>query len=259
MNTNNSLDKQPPMGRIENGIAANYDFSICDVFSEAWEKVPGFKGPIWLGFLICLGVAIGIYIALGLVGSLISIVSTILSVLVCSIAEIFLYFVPYVMAAGIAMMGIKRSVNLPVRGEMVLDYFSSYWRIVGAVSLKWIVAPLPILVGLMLTVFLYHLLFVSAVVLLLSIAGSLYLFLGYYFVLPLTVEKKLELWQTLEVSRKGVTQHWFKICFTLILLHLIIVISAIPLGIGLIWTLPLAQSVNGVLYRTLFGVEQASS
>lgn len=33
-----------------------------------------------------------------------------------------------------------------------------------------------------------------------------------------------------------------------------LLLSAIPLGIGLVWTLPLAFIAIGVLYRTIFGV-----
>ena len=43
----------------------------------------------------------------------------------------------------------------------------------------------------------------------------------------------------------------------MILMMLIAAVSAIPLGIGLIWTYPMMINVIGILYRDIFGVEEA--
>ena len=37
-----------------------------------------------------------------------------------------------------------------------------------------------------------------------------------------------------------------------------IMVSAIPLGIGLVWSIPLMVVAMGVLYRTIFGVLPAA-
>ena len=77
-----------------------------------------------------------------------------------------------------------------------------------------------------------------------------------YFLLDeiFVVERGLTPWQALEASRKAITQHWFKVFGLFLLLGLITLISAIPLGIGLVWTIPLFVIAMGVLYRTIFGV-----
>jgi uncharacterized membrane protein len=38
---------------------------------------------------------------------------------------------------------------------------------------------------------------------------------------------------------------------------LIFFVAMIPLGIGLIWAVPLISIAYGVVYRTIFGLEQA--
>lgn len=58
----------------------------------------------------------------------------------------------------------------------------------------------------------------------------------------------------MEVSRKAVTQQWFKIFGLLLLLALIQIVSLIPLGVGLVWSIPLWVISLGILYRTIFGV-----
>lgn len=72
--------------------------------------------------------------------------------------------------------------------------------------------------------------------------------------IPLVVERGLTPWQALETSRKAITQRWFKVFGLFLLLGLITLVSAIPLGVGLVWTIPLFVIAMGVLYRTIFGV-----
>ena len=88
----------------------------------------------------------------------------------------------------------------------------------------------------------------------LLIIPGLYLAIAYMLAIPLVVERGLTPWQALEASRKAITQHWFKVFGLFLLLGLITLISAIPLGIGLVWSIPLFVIAMGVLYRTIFGV-----
>jgi uncharacterized membrane protein len=71
--------------------------------------------------------------------------------------------------------------------------------------------------------------------------------------IPLVIDRGLSPWQAMEASRKAITQHWFKVFGLIFTLGLMILVSAIPLGIGLIWTLPLTVICMGILYRTIFG------
>ena len=63
----------------------------------------------------------------------------------------------------------------------------------------------------------------------------------------------------METSRKAIHQHWFKIFGLYIVLGVILLLSVIPVGIGLIWSLPLFILAFGVLYRTIFGVLPATN
>ena len=48
---------------------------------------------------------------------------------------------------------------------------------------------------------------------------------------------------------------WFPIAGFCLVLMLINAVAAIPLGIGLIWTVPFSVIACGVLYRRIFGCE----
>lgn len=240
------------MGRVVNGVAANYDFSIADVLKEGWEKVGGFKGTIWA--------AIGIYI---LARILVQVVLGIVKLgigkgIIFFLLNIIGFFITYPILIGIFMISLKRSVNLPVKATMVLNYYSSFWPIIGVSISMVVLGGLPMFFGVGFLAMSSHshslLLFILG---LLLFGAGIYLMISYSFVLPLIVEKKLGIWTTLEASRKAVTQHWFKIFFTWVLMTLILIISILPLFIGLIWSYPFVCAVRGIFYRILFGVEEA--
>jgi uncharacterized membrane protein len=75
---------------------------------------------------------------------------------------------------------------------------------------------------------------------------------------PLIVDRRLTSWKAMETSRRAVTKRWFQFFGLLIVVGLLIAVSAIPLGIGLIWTAPWSVNVIGVVYRRTFGVAQAA-
>ncbi len=132
------------------------------------------------------------------------------------------------------MMAIRRSVGLPISFSMAFSYFS---RIIPLVITS-ILQMIFIVIGFFLL-----------------IIPGIYLSLAYLFAVPLVVEKNLGPWQALETSRKAVTHRWFSIFGFFIVIGLMMLASMIPLGIGLIWTLPMGTVVYAVLYRTIFGVE----
>jgi len=221
---------------IDEALSRGYDFSIGDLISEAWQRTKGTKGIIIGGFIVfyvALFVAMTVLgFVFGLVGlgseeniGLMMIGQLIISVLASALAYPFL--------AGINMIGIRRAADQPVAfGEM----FSHFGRTMPLV-ITAIVMMLLVYIGMILL-----------------IIPGLYLSVAYMLAIPLVVERGLSPWQALEASRKAITQHWFKVFGLFLLLGLIMTLSMIPLGIGLIWTIPLFVVAMGVLYRTIFGV-----
>jgi uncharacterized membrane protein len=58
----------------------------------------------------------------------------------------------------------------------------------------------------------------------------------------------------MEISRKTVSKRWFTMFFFGIVMSLILIVSVIPLGIGLVWTLPMGMIAYGIIYRNMFGI-----
>ncbi|GEM_PF-640094 len=75
----------------------------------------------------------------------------------------------------------------------------------------------------------------------------------YIFTLPLIADKGLKIWDAMELSRKAVFSHFLKIIFLYLSLAIIMLISVIPIGIGMIWTVPMFFiAFYGSLYRVIF-------
>jgi len=230
-----SMDDSKPVITSESTELGDYDFEIGAVLSESWERTNGLKGSFWAAgaivflVMIVLGGIIGGGSAV-LVGNGDVIAGGLSSILL----QLVIMAVMYPFAAGIIMLGVERSVDLPVSYKSVFGYFTYTLPLLGAAVLMSILV---------------------AVGFLLLIIPGIYLSLAYIFVVPLVVEKNLGIWDAMETSRKAVTSRWFKLFFLFLIMSIILIISALPFGIGLIWTYPMAVAMMGVMYRDIFGVE----
>lgn len=226
-------DSQVPS--IEEALSRGYDFTISDLLSEAWQRVKGTKGIIIGGFLVFYAVLLAASFLIGGFFGLLGVVSDspMLAVVAELVIGILASALAYPFMAGINMIGIRRAADQSISFN---DIFSHFGRTVPLV-ITAIISMLLIYLGMFLL-----------------IIPGLYLAIAYMLAIPLVVERGLTPWQALEASRKAITQHWFKVFGLFLLLGLITLVSAIPLGIGLVWTIPLFVIAMGVLYRTIFGV-----
>lgn len=208
-------------------------WKIGDVLNEAMDLLKGCKLPFW-GALILYGVILGV---LGY--ALEKILATLPGDIAAPVInQIIVGLVSYPMGAGLMMMGIKRAAGMPLRTTMIFDYY-----------------------GKTLPIFLLNLLMIVLIAIgfLLLVLPGLYLAIAYAFAIPLLVEKNLGIWESLETSRKMVNKFWFRYFGLILAMVVILLISAIPLGIGLIWTLPMMFLVMGIVYRNTFVVEEEAA
>jgi hypothetical protein len=227
-------------GSIDDALKGSYDFTAGDLISEAWERVHGAK--------------------LAFVGSVF--VYTIVAVFITGLFSFFLDSQAYYetgreleglladlvigwlalpatlpLLVGIIFLGIRRSCGHELSIASIFDYYVLVWPLVFAQILINVLTYLGLL---------------------LFILPGIYLGIAYIFALPLLVDKKMGIWEAMELSRKAVGKHWFKVFWVNIVIFFIVLISAIPFGIGLIWTIPLAFIVQGTMYRKIFGFEAAT-
>jgi uncharacterized membrane protein len=211
----------------------NPNWEIGAVLSEAWALSNGFKATFWGGLLIYIGIIMATAIAMGILGFVMTLVTAELAVATAVLSQVVQLVVTAPLMAGLFMLGIKRAAGQAVTASMLLNYF-------------------PKTLPLFLTYLLMIVLIVIGLVLL--VIPGIYLTIAYALALPLLVDKNLGIWESLETSRKGITRCWFRFFGFGIIAFVIVLISAIPLGIGLIWTLPWLYVATGIVYRDVFGV-----
>ena len=223
-------------GSLQDALAGRYDFKIGEVMSEAWRLTKGFKASFW-------GAAVLIYllalIPLMLVGALMGFTAGAggkPNVLVQIVFNLVIATLMAPLTMGMFMMAVKRAAGMPVTFAVAFGYFKK--------------APVAILAGLLVTLLTY-------VGVALLVLPGIYLGLAYAMTIPLIADRELPVWQAMETSRKSLTHKWFRIFGLYLLVGLLVGLSALPLGIPLIWTFPWAILVIGVLYRRIFGVSGA--
>ncbi len=225
-------------GSIEKGINGDYDFTISEILKEAWTLMKGAKRYI-------LGGTIIMYIILFAFGALMAVIQGVVfgsshehmaaAAGFQFLTQLVSMAISYPMTAGIMMIGIRRSVGLPIDLSLLFGYFG---RVIPLVLMS-LLSMVLVVIGFLLLVI-----------------PGIYLGVSYIMAMPLVVEKNLGPWRALETSRKAVTKKWFSIFGLFFVIGLISMVSMIPLGIGLIWTIPMASLAFGILYRTIFGVEE---
>lgn len=205
----------------------NPDWTIENVMNEAWQLTKGFKGSFWGALIIYIVIAA----ILGAITEFIAGTSVALNI----IFQLIQALITYPLAAGLTMIAVRQSVGLACNATMIFDYYPKTIPI----FLLYLLMTLLIVVGMLLLVI-----------------PGIYLAIAYCFALILLVDKNLGIWEALETSRQAVTKCWFRTFGLFIVIFVIVLVSMIPLGIGLIWSLPFGSLAFAIVYRNLFAVSQ---
>jgi uncharacterized membrane protein len=93
----------------------------------------------------------------------------------------------------------------------------------------------------------------------LLIIPGIYLAVSYIFAMPLVIDKKMNFWDAMEVSRKVITKNWFAFFGFVLVLILINIAGIIPFGLGLLVTIPLTTCAIAAAYADVVGLPTGSS
>lgn len=241
-------------------------FAIWEIIGQAWELVSGSKWPIW---------AIAI---------LIGVVSIVLQVIIAYIFRIDMKAPPMVYQylilpcinsiviapffGGAVMVGITRARGKTIGPKLGYQYFGKTLPLMitmlimallaniinTIVHIPAIAIPLGFQAG-----------WLNLIAAIISILVYVFLFLS----VPFVIDKDLAPLTALKMSFEVVKHCWFKVLILFILVYLFFLIAMIPLFIGtlihpyarllgaailigaLIWLIPFAFLVEGVLYHKL--------
>lgn len=223
---------QAQQGTVLPNLGDDYHFGIDALINQGWQRVNGIKWILVCGMLI-YGLA-NLIISLALLPAFTALEVALSMQLETSTQQAIASILSTPFLAGPMMVGIRRAADQPVEFDELFRHFGKAPLLIAAATMVYALT----FVG-------FFLLFIPGV----------YLTLAYLLVSALIVERGLSPWQAMEASRKAITRHWLKVFGLMFTLTLIMLLSALPLFIGWIWTVPLLAICMGLLYRTIFGVQ----
>lgn len=217
----------------EESFGRDADFTIGELLKEAWQKTRGAKASIWGGVVAMY--AIVLTVSFG--GTAASQAfykggDPTLLVGVSSGLQLVSSWLSMLMTGGIMLIGVRRALEQRVSWRMVFAGFSKALSMTMAIILQSVL----IVIGFILLVL-----------------PGIYLSVGYALTLPLILDKGMGPWEALEASRKAIHKKWWAVFGLYLVMLLISMVAAIPLGLGLLWVIPMYFVLIGVLYVRFFG------
>ncbi len=85
------------------------------------------------------------------------------------------------------------------------------------------------------------------------ILPGIYLLIAWMFAIPLVMDKNLDFWSAMELSRKVVTKHWWKLLGFALILTLLAFAGVLALVVGVLVTSPLVLASLMYAYEDIFG------
>jgi len=208
-------------------------FTVTTLIKDAYHYSKGAKGSIWGAFIVMYIILIGLGVAsVFLLPQAMSSSDPMTAMFVEGGFQMVTSILSGIMTAGILLIAIRKIGNQPFSWKMVFSGFKKF----GSLLLLFIIETIMVLIGFLLLVL-----------------PGIYLSIGYMLAIPLVMVRGMSPWQALETSRKAIHTRWWTVFFSLIAMSLLMTISAIPLGLGLIWTVPMFVVLIGILYYHFFG------
>jgi len=91
---------------------------------------------------------------------------------------------------------------------------------------------------------------------LMLVVPGIYLLVGYLFVLPLVIDKRLEFWTAMEVSRRVVHRQWWTAFALAVVLALVIAAGLLFFVVGVVVAFPVSIAALMYTYEDLFGAAE---
>lgn len=147
------------------------------------------------------------------------------------------WIVGFVLLGGLDFMYVRRIRGEAVQvGDVFAGFNLAFVNLAMAGLVKWLLISLGFL---------------------LCILPGIYLGVGYVFALPLVIDKKMEFWTAMEVSRRVVHEHWWSTFALVIVLALIAFAGFLLCGVGALITIPVSTAAFMYVYEDLFGAQAA--
>jgi uncharacterized membrane protein len=221
-----------------------------DIFDNAWQKVYGTKKIFFFGFLLT--------IPLVLMSN--HIFSSVKGNHTLVLAVIAIEVIRWIVIFGILNTGVQRALDKPISIKTLFKIWNPNLliKLIGFNIIGSIIFFVAIAVFCFSDAMIKDLITNSHLVLafristgLLVLSALIYTLTRMFCATALIMAEDKNPFQAIKISFALTDGYSFKILIFYITQMLVLVVSAIPFGIGFIWTLPLMPIAYGILYRKL--------
>jgi hypothetical protein len=158
-------------------------------------------------------------------------------------------FLAGLIAAGAGLPVVGLIIGGPMMGGLYALYLKRIRRQpagLGDAFLGFSTAFVPLMLAKLVSTLLTGLGFV------LCLLPGIYLVVAWVFALPLVIDKKLDFWPAMELSRKVVSRHWWLMLGFLIVCCLVVILGLLACCIGVFITTAIAQAALMYAYEDIF-------
>ena len=246
----------PPLTEDPNQLAAeiakqDYDLDLGACLSNGWNLLMqnfGILFGVSMLFLL-VQLVIGVLGAIPIVGILVTLASLAIT---------------GPLTAGLYLTFLKVIRGQPAEVSNLFAGFSSRFlqlvlaHIVPALLTTAAVLPGVVLMIIAIVAMGIHSFGVGALVLMLGIVlalvPSVYLGLSWMFTLALTIDQRLDFWPAMQLGRRMVGKHFWKVLFLLLLTGLLNFVGVLCCVVGVLFTIPIAFGALMYGYETIFSI-----
>jgi hypothetical protein len=233
----------PPVFSNASLAEGDYELDIGNCLSRGWELV---KANFWP----TVGITALVMIIIGVINQLVGLVmrpamnsmivqhqvtaGAIFVVVLASVASAPIYTI---FTAGLMKYFLKL-----IRGEeaQIGDAFSGFGPSIGQLVLLSLVQMVLVLLGCVL-----------------CLIPGIYLSVAWYFAMPLIIDRRMNFWDAMELSRKMITKHWFIVFAFLVVYGLLVIAGVIACCVGIFVTMPIGFAALMYAYETIFSRPQS--
>ncbi|MCL5096677.1 MAG: GYF domain-containing protein [Candidatus Omnitrophica bacterium] len=106
-----------------------------------------------------------------------------------------------------------------------------------------------------------HILEIPAAIILglVGLVPPVYLMVAWVFAIPLVIDKKMEFWPAMELSRRRVTAQWWRVFGLFVVGSLITMAGAMVCFVGMFFTMPIFLGAMMIAYEEIFGTANTAS
>lgn len=249
---------------LENAATIDYEFTIGGLFSEAWRFTRGFKLNFFLGFLLYSAISYAVMLLVMFIFGIFFFVTLLgvgfqfhnISALEGQLAHNPVFIGAIVMLYIVYLL-VMMLLNIPMVTLMMGLFVMSQKHLNGlkVLIVNDLFAPFKVFWKLLLVQILVSVFYILGFML--FILPGLYVLIGASLsVLLLFAYPNSSALDVLKASFKIVNKHFFRILGMFLLLLLINIAAMIPLGIGLIWSLPFSYLCFALLVQKVIEVPE---